>query len=80
MLAGCSNDEAMEENSVHARDRTAIEASEKTPVWPQFLPIETIKTGLTEVALGVTMFTALVTSVASFEFLPPPKVGWWINW
>jgi hypothetical protein len=57
---------AMEENSVHARDRTAVEASEKTPVWPQFLPIERIKAGLMEVALGVTMFAALVAFCCFF--------------
>src|SRR5215831_7279865 len=43
IVAGCSMDKAMEENSAHAPDRTAVEASEKTAVWRQFLTIERIK-------------------------------------
>ena len=39
-------EKAMEKNSAHTLDRTLIEAAEKTRDWPQFLPIERIKTGL----------------------------------
>jgi len=53
-------EKAMEENSAHALDRTLIEASEKTGDWTQFLPIERIKMGLTEIALGLLMFVTLV--------------------
>jgi hypothetical protein len=53
-------EKAMEENSAHALDRTLIEASEKTRDWTQFLPIERIKTGLTEIALGLLVFVTLV--------------------
>jgi hypothetical protein len=60
MVAVGPNVKAMEENSAHALDWKLVEASEKTPVWSRFLPIERIKAGLTEVALGVTMFAALI--------------------
>jgi hypothetical protein len=50
----------MEENSARALDRALIEASEKTRDWTQFLPIERIKTGLTEIALGLLVFVTLV--------------------
>ena len=50
----------MEENSAYALDRTLIEASEKTRDWTQFLPIERIKMGLTEIALGLLAFVTLV--------------------
>ena len=63
MVAGCSNDKTMEENSVHALDGTLVEASEKTP---QFLPIERIKTGITEIALGLLVFAALVAFCCFF--------------
>jgi hypothetical protein len=53
-------EKAMEENSAHTLDRTLIEASEKTRDWTQFLPIERIKTGLTEIALGLLVFVTLV--------------------
>jgi hypothetical protein len=53
-------EKAMEENSAHTLDRTLIEASEKTHDWTQFLPIERIKTGLTEIALGLLVFVTLV--------------------
>jgi len=53
-------EKAMEKNSAHTLDRTLIEASEKTRDWPQFLPIERIKTGITEMALGLLAFAALV--------------------
>ena len=60
MVTGCFNEKAMEENSAHTLDRTLIEASEKTRDWTQFLPIERIKTGLTEIALGLLVFVTLV--------------------
>jgi hypothetical protein len=58
-------EKAMEENSAHVLDRTLIEASEKTRDWQQFLPIERIKTGITEIALGLLMFVALVAFCCS---------------
>jgi hypothetical protein len=42
----------MQKNSVHALDGTFVEPSEKLPGWPQFLPIERIKAGIAEIALG----------------------------
>ena len=53
-------EKAMEENSAPALDRTLIDASEKSRDWTQFLPIERIKTGLTEIALGLLVFVTLV--------------------
>jgi hypothetical protein len=50
----------MEENSAYVLHETLVEASEKTRDWPQFLPIERIKTGITEIALGLLVFAALV--------------------
>ena len=58
-------EKAMEENSAHVLDRTLIEASEKTRDWQLFLPIERIKTGITEIALGLLMFVALVAFCCS---------------
>jgi hypothetical protein len=60
MVTRCFNGKAMEENSAYALDRTLIEASEKTRDWTQFLPIERIKMGLTEIALGLLVFVTLV--------------------
>ena len=50
----------MEENSTQALDGELFEVSEIRFDWPQFLPVERIKAGLTEIALGLTMFAALV--------------------
>jgi len=50
----------MEENSAQALDGKLVEVSEIRSDWPQFLPMERIKAGLTDVALGLTMFAALV--------------------
>jgi len=52
-VAGCSNDKTMQKNSVHALDGTFVEPSEKLPGWPRFLPIERIKAGIAEIALGL---------------------------
>ena len=50
----------MEENSAQALDGELLEVSEIGFDWPQFLPVERIKAGLTEIALGLTMFAAPV--------------------
>ena len=65
IVAGCSTDKAMEENSAHALDGELFEVSEIRFDWPQFLPVERIKAGLTEIALGFTMFAALVAFCCS---------------
>ena len=33
--------------------------------WPEFLPVERIKAGITEIALGLIVFAALVVSFRS---------------
>jgi hypothetical protein len=51
----------MEKSSGHALDGELVEVSEEIKFdWPEFLPVKRIKTGLTEVALGLTMFAGLV--------------------
>jgi hypothetical protein len=60
IVAGWSTGKAMEENSAQALDGELFEVSEIRFDWPQFLPVERIKAGLTEIALGLTMFAALV--------------------
>jgi hypothetical protein len=62
MVTGCFNGKAMEKNSAHTLDRTLIEAEAavKTRDWQQFLPIERIKTGITEIAFALLMYVALV--------------------
>jgi len=60
IVAGCSTDKAMEENLAQALEGELVEVSEIRFDWPQFLPVERIKAGLTEIALGLTMFAALV--------------------
>ena len=49
----------MEENSAHALDGNSVEGSEKTYGWPHVLPIERVKTGIAEIALGLLVFAAL---------------------
>jgi len=51
---------AMEENLAQALEGELVEVSEIRFDWPQFLPIVRIKAGLTEIALGLSMFAALV--------------------
>ena len=50
----------MEENLAQALEGELVEVSEIRFDWPQFLPVERIKEGLTKIALGLTMFAALV--------------------
>jgi len=65
IVTGCSTDKAMEENSAQALDGELFEVSEISFDWPQSLPVERIKAGLTEIALGLTMFAALVAFCCS---------------
>jgi hypothetical protein len=67
IVARCSTDKAMEKNSAQALDGELVEVSEEIKFdWPEFLPVKRIKAGLTEVALGLTMFAALVASCCSY--------------
>ena len=50
----------MEENSAQALDGELFEVSEISFDWPQSLPVERIKAGLIQIALGLSMFAALV--------------------
>lgn len=51
----------MEKNSAHTSDREFVKISEEMKFdWPEFLPVERIKAGITEIALGLIMFAALV--------------------
>ena len=50
----------MEENLAQALEGELAEVFEIRFDWPQFLPVERIKEGLTKIALGLTMFAALV--------------------
>jgi hypothetical protein len=51
----------MEKNSAHTFDRELVEISEEMKFdWPEFLPVERIKAGITEIALGLIVFAALV--------------------
>jgi len=45
-------------------DRALVEAAEETKFyWPEFLPVERIKAGISEIALGLILFAALLTFV-----------------
>jgi hypothetical protein len=55
----------MEENSAQALEGEPVEVFEIRSGWPQFLPVERIKAGLTEIALGLAMFAALVAFCCS---------------
>jgi hypothetical protein len=51
----------MEKNSAQALDEELVEVSEKIKFdWPEFLPVERIKAGIMESALGLIVFAALV--------------------
>ena len=60
VVARCCNDATMQKNSAHALDGTFVEPPEKLFGWPQFFSIERVKAGITEVALGLLGFAALV--------------------
>jgi len=48
-------------------DRALVEAAEEIEFdWPEFLPVEGIRAGITEIALGLLLFAGLV----SFLWLP----------
>jgi hypothetical protein len=56
----------MEKNSAHAVDREFVDISEEMKFdWPDFLPVERIKAGITEIALGLIVFAAFVVSCRS---------------
>ena len=57
----CSTDKAMERNSAYTLGRELIEVSEEMKFdWPEFLPVERIKAGITEIAVGLIVFAALI--------------------
>jgi hypothetical protein len=60
IVAGSSTDQTMQENSAHALGGGLVEASEIRFDSRQFLPSERIKAGITQIALGLIMFAALV--------------------
>jgi hypothetical protein len=46
-------------------DRALVEAAEEMKFdWPEFLPVERIKAGISEIALGCILFAALLTFVS----------------
>jgi hypothetical protein len=55
----------MEGNSAQALEGEPVEVFEARSGWPQSLPVERIKAGLTEIALGLAMFAALVAFCCS---------------
>jgi hypothetical protein len=61
IVAGCSTDETMEKNSAHAPDVELVEVSEKIEFeWSEFLPVERIKAGITQIFLGLIAVAAIV--------------------
>jgi hypothetical protein len=51
----------MEKNSTRTFDREIVEIAKEIKIdWPEFLPVERIKAGITEIALGLILFAALV--------------------
>jgi hypothetical protein len=64
-FSGCSTDKAMEENSTQALEEEPVEVFEIRFDLLQLLPVERIKAGLTEIALGLAMFAALVAFCCS---------------
>ena len=51
----------MEKNSAQALDGELVQVSEEIKFdWPEFLPVERIKAGIMESALGLIVFAALV--------------------
>jgi len=51
----------MGKNSAHSLDRELVEVSEELKFdWPRLLPVERIKAGITEIAVGLIVFAALV--------------------
>ena len=51
----------MENNCAQTWDREFVKISEEMKFdWPEFLPVERIKAGITEITLGLMVFAALV--------------------
>ena len=51
----------MEKNSANTLNRDFVDISEEMKFdWPEFLPVERIKAGITEIALGLIVFATLV--------------------
>ena len=47
--------------AIYDLDRALVEAAEEIEFdWPEFLPVERIKAGITEIALGFLLFAALI--------------------
>ena len=60
-VARCSTEKAMEKSSENALDRALVEACEELEFdWPEFLPVERIRTGIFQIAFGLCAFGALV--------------------
>jgi hypothetical protein len=52
----------MGKNSADTFDLEIVEITKEIKIdWPEFLPVERIKAGITELALGLILFAALVT-------------------
>ena len=61
IAAACSTHKAMEKNFAHTLNPGFVAVSEELKFhWPEFLPVERIRAGMTEIALGVIVFGALV--------------------
>ena len=61
IVVACSTHQAMEKNSADRLDREFVDICEEMKFdWPEFLPVERIKAGITEIALGLIVFAALV--------------------
>jgi hypothetical protein len=51
----------MEENSAHAPNGELVEVPEDSRLdWPELLPVERIKAGITEIFLGLIAFAATI--------------------
>ena len=51
----------MEKNFIPSPDRELVEMSEELQFdWPEVLPVERIKTGITLATVGLVMFVALM--------------------
>ena len=55
--------------ATHDLDRALVEAAEEIEIdWPESLPVERIKAGVTEIALGFLLFAGLLAMCAFYRF------------